>query len=129
MQTQEFLGQVQTKAHLATLDEALRATRATLETLAERLGPDEARHLGAQLPREIQPFLSDGGIPMPERFSSDEFLLRVCAREGIDLPDSTHHARAVIEVLTEAVTPGEVGDVFGRLPDDYRRLFTPRKDV
>lgn len=129
MQTMEFLGQVQNKAHLATLDEALRATRATLETLAERLGPDESRHLGAQLPREIQLFLSDGGIPMPERFSSDEFLLRVCAREGIDLPDSTHHARAVIEVLTEAVAPGEIGDVFGRLPDDYRRLFTPRRDV
>jgi uncharacterized protein (DUF2267 family) len=123
MQTMEFLGQVQNKAHLATLDEALRATRATLETLAERLGPDESRHLGAQLPPEIQLFLSDGGIPLPERFSSDEFLLRVCAREGIDLPDSTHHARAVIDVLTQAVSPGEIVDVLGRLPDDYRRLF------
>jgi uncharacterized protein (DUF2267 family) len=67
--------------------------------------------------------LSDGGIPLPERFSSDEFLLRVCAREGIDLPDSTHHARAVIDVLTQAVSPGEIVDVLGRLPDDYRRLF------
>ena len=30
MQTQEFLGQVQNKAGLATLGEAMRATRATL---------------------------------------------------------------------------------------------------
>jgi uncharacterized protein (DUF2267 family) len=123
MQTKEFLGQVQDKAHLATLGEAMRATRATLETLAERLGPDETRHLAAQLPHEIQLFLADTGMSMPERFSSDEFLLRVCAREGIDLPISTHHARAVIDVLTEAVAEGEVGDVLGRLPDDYRRLF------
>jgi uncharacterized protein (DUF2267 family) len=123
MQTDEFLGQVQNKAHLATLGEAMRATRATLETLAERLGPDETRHLAAQLPHEIQLFLSDAGLPVPERFSSEEFLLRVCAREGIDLPLSTHHARAVIDVLTEAISPGEITDVLDRLPADYRRLF------
>ena len=122
MQAEEFLGQVQNKARLATLGEAMRATRATLETLAERLGPDETRHLAAQLPHEIQLFLADTG-PMPERFSSDEFLLRVCAREGIDLPVSTHHARAVIDVLMEAVSAGETIDVLARLPDDYRRLF------
>ena len=123
MQSHEFLGQVQYKAHLATLGEAMRATRATLETLAERLGPDESRHLAAQLPHEIQLFLSDTGMPMPERFSPDEFLLRVCAREGLGLPESTQHARAVIDVLTEAVAPRETGDVLARLPDDYRGLF------
>jgi uncharacterized protein (DUF2267 family) len=123
MQTEEFLGQVQNKAHLATLGEAMRATRATLETLAERLGPDETRHLAAQLPHEIQLFLADTGMSKPERFSSNEFLLRVCAREGIDLPESTQHARAVIGVLTEAVSAGEMIDVLERLPDDYRRLF------
>ena len=123
MQTQEFLGQVQDKAGLATLGEAMRATRATLETLAERLGPDETRHLAAQLPHEIQLFLADAGMAMPERFSSSEFLLRVCAREGIDLSESTHHARAVIDVLTEAVSPDDIDDVLDRLPDDYRPLF------
>jgi uncharacterized protein (DUF2267 family) len=123
MQTDEFLGQVQNKAHLATLGEAMRATRATLETLAERLGPDDTRHLAAQLPHEIQLFLSDAGLPVPERFSLDEFLLRVCAREGIDLRVSTDHARAVFDVLTQAVSPGESVDVLDRLPDDYRRLF------
>jgi len=123
MQTQEFLGQVQDKAGLATLGEAMRATRATLETLAERLGPDETRHLAAQLPHEIQLFLADAGMAMPERFSSNEFLLRVCAREGIDLSESTHHARAVIDVLTEAVSPDDIDDVLDRLPDDYRPLF------
>jgi uncharacterized protein (DUF2267 family) len=123
MQTDEFLGHVQNKAQLATLGDAMRATRATLETLAERLGPDEARHLAAHLPHEIQLFLADAGMPMPERFSSAEFLLRVCAREGIDLSESTDHARAVIDVLTRAVSPGELVEVFDRLPADYRRLL------
>ena len=122
MRTDEFLGQVQSKAHLATLSEAMRATRATLVTLAERLGPDEARHLAAPLPHEIQLFLADASLPMPERYSLDEFLLRVCAREGIDLRLSTDHARAVLDVLTEAA-PGEITEVLDRLPHDYRRLF------
>ena len=129
MQTDEFLGQVQNKAQLATLGEAMRATRATLETLAERLGPDETRHLAAQLPHEIQLFLSDAGLPMPERFSPEEFLLRVCAREGIDLPLSTSHARAVIDVLTQAAASGEMPDVLERLPEDYRRLFAKREET
>ena len=123
MQAHEFLGQVQNKAHLATLGEAMRATRATLETLAERLGPDESRHLAAQLPHEIQLFLSDAGTPMPEPFSPDEFLMRVCARERIALPESSEHARVVIDVLTEALSPREPTDVLARLPDDYRELF------
>ncbi|HEX7237344.1 MAG TPA: DUF2267 domain-containing protein [Gammaproteobacteria bacterium] len=127
MQADEFLGQVQNKAHLATLGEAMRATRATLETLAERLGSDKTRHLAAQLPHEIQLFLNDG-LPVPERFSSEEFLLRVCAREGIDLPLSRNHARVVMDVLTEAVPSGEIVDMLDRLPDDYRRLFARGED-
>lgn len=123
MQTQEFLGRVQSTARLPSLDAAIRATRATLETLAERLGPDESRHLGAQLPHEIQLYLRGVGTPMPERFSSDEFLERVCAREGVELPKSAYHARAVMEVLTEAVSQGQIRDVIDGLPNDYRRLF------
>jgi uncharacterized protein (DUF2267 family) len=124
MQTQEFFGRVQNKAHLPTLGEAMQATRATLETLAERLGPDEATDLGAQLPREIRDYLVMSGTTAPEHFSSDEFLQRVCLREGgLDLPASTHHARAVIDVLMQTVSPGEVDTMLDRLPEDYRQLF------
>jgi uncharacterized protein (DUF2267 family) len=122
MHTHDFLGQVQNKAHLPTLDAALRATRATLETLAERLGPTESRQLGARLPPEIQECLLTDR-PVTERFSSDEFLGRVSEREGVDLPESTHHTLAVIEVLAQAVSAGEMIDVLDRLPADYARLF------
>jgi uncharacterized protein (DUF2267 family) len=122
MQTRDFLGQVQTKAHLPTLDAALRATRATLETLAERLGPTESRQLGAQLPPEIQECLLTQ-TSESEWFSSDEFLDRVSEREGVDLPESTSHALAVIEVLGEAVPAIEMIDVLDHLPADYARLF------
>ncbi len=123
MQTHEFLGRVQEKARLRTLGEAMLATRATLETLAERLGPDDAQHLAARLPQELQLLLIESSTLMPERFSSSEFLLRVCAREGIDLSESTRHARAVIDVLAQAVPDDEASDVLDRLPEDYRRLL------
>ena len=122
MQTHDFLGQVQTKAHLPTLDAALRATRATLETLAERLGPTESRQLGAQLPPEIQECLWTD-TPGSEWFSSDECLDRVSEREGVEQPESTNHALAVIEVLGQAVPALEMIDVLDHLPADYARLF------
>ena len=122
MQMHEFVGQVQNKAKLPTQEEAMIATRATLETLAERLGADEARHLGAQLPAEIGKFL-DSRAAEGERFSSDEFLKRISEREGVDLPVSVFHVRAVLEVLQQAATAGEMSDVLERLPADYMRLF------
>lgn len=123
MQFHDFLGQVQHRAKMASLDEALRATRVTLETLAERLGGREPENLGAQLPEEIAIFLKREGSTAAERFSSDEFLRRVSEREGVDLPVSVYHVRVVLEVLQEAVSPGEINDVLDQLPPDYRRLF------
>lgn len=123
MNFHDFLGQVQHRAQLRSMDEALRATRATLSTLSERLQGHEPLHLGAQLPHEIAEFLKGPTAGSGERFSSDEFFRRVCEKEGVDLPDAVYHARVVLEVLKEAVSPGEIDDVRAQLPQDYQRLF------
>jgi uncharacterized protein (DUF2267 family) len=123
MQLQEFLGHVQDRARLSSLDDALRATRATLETLGERLGGGEPANLGGQLPEELKEMLSDPRLASAERFGSDEFFQRVSRREGADLPDAVFHARAVIDVLEDAVTPGAIDHVRDQLPEDYQRLF------
>ena len=122
MQLHEFLGQIQHRARLADMDQALRATRATFETLAERIGGNEPKQLGAQLPEELGRFLDPKGDA--QRFDSDEFLRRVSERAHTDLPVSVYHTRVVLEVLKEAVTPGEISDVLNQLPDDYKRLFS-----
>ena len=44
-------------------------------------------------------------------------------REGVDLPDAIYQARAVISVLGEAVSPGEMADARAQLPDEYDPLF------
>ena len=125
MQMFEFVGQVQSGAGLRSKEQAINATRATLETLAERLGADEARHLAAQLPQGIGQYL-DGPEAVAERFSSDEFLQRVSAREGIDLPDSVDHARAVLGTVTQAVPEGEMRSVLRQLPAEFAPLFAGR---
>jgi uncharacterized protein (DUF2267 family) len=121
MQYDEFVGEVQHRARLPSRGDTVRAIRATLETLAERISPGEADDLAAQLPPELATFLTD--VDTTERFAVDGFFLRVAAKETADLPDATHHARAAIAVLQEAVTTGEVEDIRAQLPDNYKPLF------
>ena len=122
MQMVEFVGQVRSGARLASVEQALNATRATLETLAERLGADDSRHLAAQLPDGIGQYL-DGRDAVAESFSPEEFLQRISAREGVGPTDSVQHARAVLDALRHAVPPGEIRGVLDHLPADYAPLF------
>lgn len=116
-----FVGQVQHRAHLGTLDDAVAATRATLNTLGERLPDAEKRHLISQLPREVGHYLEErnGG----ERFSLDEFFHRVSEREKEDLPVAVFHARVVCDVLQDAVAVGETEHLLCSLPREYMPLF------
>jgi uncharacterized protein (DUF2267 family) len=126
MQFSEFLGQVQHRAQLPSLGHALAATRATLVTLGERLAGGEPADLAAQLPREIAHFVVRGepsSRGSGQRFDLNEFITRVSLREGVDMPLAAQHAQAVLGVVNAAVSPGEMAQVRGQLPDDIRRLL------
>lgn len=121
MRFEQFVGQVQHRARLGTEGEAVRAVRATLETLGERLFGGEADNLAAQLPQEVGHYLREPAAS--ESFDLDEFFRRVSEREGEDLPEAAYHARVVIEVLREAVSPGLIDKVLDQLPEEYDKLF------
>jgi uncharacterized protein (DUF2267 family) len=123
MKYDEFIGQVQNRARIPTREEAVKAIRATLETLAERLAGGEPNDLAAQLPEEIGVYLKHERAGAGERFSLDEFFQRVSEREGVDLPVSVYHTRVVIEILQEAVSTGQINDVLAQLPEEFNRLF------
>ena len=127
MHLQTFLGHVQHRARLASMEEALRATRATLGTLGERLAGGEPGNLAAQIPEELRHILASGDA-VPEAFSSDTFLERVSQREAVDLPTAVFHSRAVLSVLTDTVDAGTLDHVQDQLPGDYRRLFEPASE-
>lgn len=128
MDYNQFVKEVQEKASCQDKQQAVKAIQATLQTLSERLFQGEAEQLAAQLPRELQACMKE-----PEnrsKFHFEEFIQRVGRREGIDRRQAEQHARAVIEVLCQAVSSGEMEDVISQLPDDFSPLFgRPSKTV
>jgi uncharacterized protein (DUF2267 family) len=118
-----FINQVQQRAQLGSHGDAVAAVRATLETVAERLGGGETKDLASQLPREIGYYLLGGFPELSERFGFQEFIWRVSQRECVDLPKAAYHARVVMEVVGEAVSRGEMEDVFQQLPPEFAPLF------
>jgi len=125
MNYSEFLGQVQQRARLGTQEEAVRATRATLQTLGQRLAGGEPNNIAAQLPNEIGRYLKISGAEEGVRFGVDEFFDRVRAHmgEGTDLPEAVFYARVVLSVLKEAISPGEWHDMKAQLPEEYEDLL------
>lgn len=125
MQHDEFIGQVQHRARLSTRGDAERATRSVLETLAERLDGGEAKDLAAQLPREIGLHLTRDPERAwkSERLSLDDFFQRVSERESVDPPKAVFHARAVMSVVNDAVSAGEMDDVRQQLGEEFDLLF------
>jgi uncharacterized protein (DUF2267 family) len=119
----EFLGHVQHRARLGSRGEAERATRATLETLAERLVGGETHDLASQLPPELARSLQSPDAGIGAKLTLEEFFELVSEREGVDLEEATLHARVVIGVLTEAVSMGEIKDVRVQLPAAFAQLF------
>lgn len=123
MKFEQFMGQVQHLAQLPTQGETARAISATLETLGERLGPNEARHLAAQLPPGVGEYLRLAKERLD--YSVDDFFKRIAERQGsgVDVPAAAYHSRVVLHVLNEAVSAGEIDHVFDQLPSEFHALF------
>ncbi len=115
--------------HLDTDDRSLAyaALRATLHALRDRIRPENAVHLGAQLPTVIRGLYYEGwhmaGTPTKERHKA-QFLEHVgrCFDHRRDV-DPQRAVQAVFEVLWEKVDPGEVAKVIRLLPEDLRALW------
>jgi uncharacterized protein (DUF2267 family) len=108
--------------HLAYL-----ALRSTLHALRDRLGPENAVHLAAQLPMLVRGLYFEGwrmaGTPTKERTRAD-FLEHVRS----ELPrgsaiDPNLAARAVFEVLVEKLDRGQIDKVIDRMPAELRELW------
>lgn len=128
MQHDEFIGQVQNRAHLDSRGAAERATRATLETLAERIPAGLAGNVAAQLPPEIgEHFHRVEAAPdeplTGERFERKEFVRRVSERSGADEPQAAHEARVVMAVVDEATSGGLMDKLGEALPADVNQFL------
>ena len=106
------------------------ALRATLHALRDRLNPDEALHLGAQLPTLIRGVYYEGWrmIDTPVRVRTlDEFLGVITVEAGDPTFDAELAARSVFGVLAERISPGEIDDVKRNLPRAIRASWPRRR--
>ena len=120
MDFSEFVGQIQHRLELPGEGEAVRAIRATLTTLGERLQAGEAEDLAASLPMEIDRFLTEADSG--QRFDYDEFLDRVAGHEGIDRADAAYHSKVVVAQAAEVVQSAEMQQVRDQLPEEFDDL-------
>jgi uncharacterized protein (DUF2267 family) len=123
---EEFVDLVKRRAKVETEVEALHLIGATLSTLSIRIGSDEAQDLAAQLPQGVREFLENK--EPQETFGLAEFYNKVSIRSSVGFPDIERHARAVISVVAETASAGEIDDVLSRLPEEYIPLFTFGQD-
>lgn len=115
--------------HLGTGDEhrAYHLLRATLGALRDRLLPDDAVGLAAQLPVLIRGLyyedwrITAGPLPVHTRH---EFLRLVAVRwRPVPAHELESGVRAVLAVLSRNIDFGETFAVLRALPDDLRDLF------
>ena len=131
MKYEEFIEEVQKRAHLASKNEAKRATRAALETLAESISQKERYDAASQLPKGLalylkEPFLGPGKQPSPSpkrNLSLDEFFQRMSIREDVPPATAREHAHAVMSVLVDALSKGEFEDIRAQLPIEFYYEF------
>ena len=123
MQYQEFIEQVRQRGELASFGEAEAATRATLTTLGEYLTGGEGLDLASQLPQGLAAILRQEPPDRSKIFSLNDFLQRVGEEERVGIEKAEAHARAVMGVLEEAVTEGEMDDVRRQFPSEFDPLF------
>lgn len=123
MQYEEFIERVQQRSALASFADAEEATRATLTVLGEYLTGGEGPDLASQLPQGVAEVLHQQPPERSTIFSLNDFLERVGEEEGVGIEEAQDHARAVVDVLEEAVTEGQMQDVRRQFPSEFNPLF------
>jgi uncharacterized protein (DUF2267 family) len=108
-------------------EHAYTALKATLHALRDRIGAENASHLGAQLPLLIRGAFYEGwhmaGTPTKER-RLGAFLDHVRHEMPKNFPeDPEKAARATFQALRERLDPGEFNKVVRMLPTELRQLW------
>ncbi|SEP12644.1 Uncharacterized conserved protein, DUF2267 family [Halorientalis persicus] len=117
MDFDEFTGQVQHRLELPGTGHAVRAIRATLSTLGQRIPADAAEDFAASLPLEIKWYPTGAVDSHGERFDWTEFLERVSEIDGQDKAEVAYHARVIVDLVAEVVPESDFQQLRDQLPE------------
>ncbi len=125
-QLQEWLKALCDSGGYSNEAEALAVLRAVLHQLRDRLTPQEAVDLAAQLPLIVRGVYYEGWRPSktPEQLrSQDEFLEGVSAKLVPHPIGAEPATRDVFSLLAQAIDSGEIADVINQLPASIKELW------
>jgi len=114
--------------HMDEPHDAYLALRTVLHALRDRLPPEEAAHLAAQLPMLLKGVYYEGWKPgaTPVKIRDrQEFLdgMREPLRSRMPNPDAERITRGVFELLARHVSAGEIAQIVSGLPPELRELW------
>jgi uncharacterized protein (DUF2267 family) len=126
-QTNVWLKKLTEEHHLGDRHHAYNALRAVLHVLRDRLTPEQAVHLGAQLPILVRGIYYEGwrlaAKPTDER-QANEFAALVAAQLPQQFPqDALSVTKAVFDLLWKELDPGETAKIIDTLPLPLRGLW------
>ena len=128
MNFDEFTGQVQHRLQLSDTGRTVRAIRATLLTLGQRIPEGAAEDYAASLPMEIGWYMTGAVHEHGQRFDWREFVSRVSEIEGVDRPEAAYHARVIVDLTNTIVPPSDFQQLRDQLPEseddeNWEQLF------
>lgn len=128
MDFDDFTGEIQHRLELPGTGETVRAIRATLQTLGQRIPAGNAEDLAASLPMEIRWYLTGAVQEHGQRFDWEEFIDRVSDIESADPTDAAYHARVVIDLVHTVVPESDFRELRDQLPEsedeeNWQKLF------
>ncbi len=128
--TEEWLDEIMHLLDWADRKRAYKALREVLHTLRDLLTVEEATDLAAQLPMLVKGIYFDGWNPSHKPLglhTAEQFVAVVNKHfpdpeksEYIDPEDIT---RAVLKVMSNHVSEGEIKDIVASVPEKIRGLF------
>ncbi|PCR89053.1 DUF2267 domain-containing protein [Natrinema ejinorense] len=120
MNFDEFTGEVQHRLELPGTGETVRAIRATLMTLGQRIPGDAAEDLAASLPMEIRWYMTGAVDEHGQRFDWWEFISRVSEIEGTEPSEAAYHARVIVDFVRTQIPQSDSRQLRDQLPEDRR---------
>jgi uncharacterized protein (DUF2267 family) len=124
MEYKEFIDRVKNQGtQIDTIPEAERATRATLQTLAENLNWTEQNEVAAQLPVGLKEYFQAQQAGASSPSSLEEFYQRVGERENVDRSQAVNHVSAVMHVFKESISPEKLDSIRAQLASEFNLLF------
>ncbi len=126
-QTNVWLKKLTEDHHLGDRHHGYKAIRAVLHVLRDRLTPEQAVHLGAQLPMLVRGICYEGwrlAAKLTDERQANEFAALVAAQLPPQFPqDALSVTKGVFDLLLKELDSGETAKIIDTLPFPLRGLW------